>query len=112
MVYNGYEGQEIKENRGGLSAVILLALLLCGVFFLAVGAYGLFAEGEGMVEGNLPNAVLVLREFVEENEAVSVFLGFSDTGTDTGMGAEDAARAERIAEAVEKYIQEKQPPLR
>ena len=91
------------NGEGGLYGVILLTLLLCAVFFLSVGAYGFFADGE-MTEGNLPNAILVLRELVEENEAVSVFLGFSEEAD-----AEAAAREERILAAAEEYIRAHQP---
>ena len=69
------------EQRGREAApfgILLLSLLLVGVFFLAVGAYGLFEADGGLTEGDLPNAVLVFREFVEENESISVFLGFSE----------------------------------
>ncbi|MBQ8858230.1 MAG: hypothetical protein IJ012_00395 [Clostridia bacterium] len=84
-------------DGGGLRGVVLLTLLLCAVFFLSVGAYGFFAEGE-MAEGELPNAILVLRELVEENETVSVFLGFSEED------GEAAAREERILAEAEEYI--------
>lgn len=92
-----------RGNEGGLRGVVLLAVLLCLVFFLSVGAYGFFADGE-MTEGELPNAILVLRELVEENEAVSVFLGFSEEA-DAAM----TAREERILAAAEAYIRARQP---
>ena len=91
------------DGGGGLRGVVLLTLLLCAVFFLSVGAYGFFADGD-MAEGDLPNAILVLRELVEENETVSVFLGFSEEAD-----AEMTAREERILAAAEAYIRARQP---
>lgn len=95
-------------NSGGLGGVILLALLLCGVFFLAVGAYGAMADG-GVAEGDLPNAVLALRELVAENETVAVFLGFSEEDAQSSGGLVDAGAAERIQAAADAYIKEHQP---
>ena len=92
-----------RRNDGGLLGVALLALLLCGVFFLSLGAYGAFAEEGGMSEGELPGAVLALRELVEENGTVAVFLGLSPA-----EDAEAAERAERIAAAAEAYIRERE----
>ena len=112
MYFGETEGyaRHARENDGGLRVVILLALLLCAVFFLAVGAYGMFAREGGMTEGNLPGAVLALREFVEENDAVAVFLGFSeDKVTETVGGASDPEAAERIQAAADAYIKEHQP---
>lgn len=94
------------EERGRETApfgILLLSLLLVGVFFLAVGAYGIFEADGGLAEGDLPNAVLVFREFVEENESISVFLGFSDDGDDV-QDAEKSSYDERINSAAEEYI--------
>ena len=99
---DGYT-RHARENGGGLRGVALLAILLCLVFFLSVGAYGFFT-GEGVTEGDLPNAILVLRELVEENETVAVFLGLSEEA--------DAALTERearILAAAEEYIRAHQP---
>lgn len=94
------------EERGRETApfgILLLSLLLVGVFFLAVGAYGIFEADGGLTEGDLPNAVLVFREFVEENESISVFLGFSEDGY-THESAEEDDYIERIHNAAEEYI--------
>lgn len=96
-------GMNARQNDGGAIGVILLALLLCGVFFLSVGAYGMFAEEGGSLNGDLPGAVLALRELVEENGTVAVFLGLSPVESN-----EDAERAARILAAAEAYIQEKE----
>lgn len=95
-------------GRGGALGIILLAVLLCGVFFLAVGAYGIFAEDGQMAEGDLPGAVLALRNLVEENEAVAVFLGFSADVETSARPQEDDTRA-RILAAAEEYIRRHQP---
>ncbi len=63
-----------------------------------------------MTEGNLPGAVLALRDFVAENETVAVFLGFSsEEATETGGEASDPETAERIQAAADAYIKEHQP---
>lgn len=61
----------------GHAGVLLLALLLCSVFLLSLGAYGLFAREAEKESGNLPAVVGALRKFAAENETVAVFLGFS-----------------------------------
>ncbi len=96
-------GINARQNDGGAVGVILLALLLCGVFFLSVGAYGMFVEEGGTLNGELPGAVLALRELVEENGTVAVFLGLAPAEKD-----EDAERAARILAAAEAYIREKE----
>ena len=84
--------------------ILLLAFLLAGVFFLAVGAYGIFTADGDLTDGELPNAVLVFREFIEENESISVFLGFSDAvSAGGGVTDEDDYRA-RIQQAAQEYI--------
>ena len=92
-----------RRNDGGLIGVAVLALLLCGVIFLSLGAYGIFAEEGGLTEGELPGAVLALRNLVKENESVAVFLGLSPAEE-----GEDAERAARILSAAEAYIKEKE----
>ena len=94
---------EARRNDGGLFGVVLLALLLCGVFFLSVGAYGMFAEEGGFSDGELPGAVLALRDLVEENDTVAVFLGLSPV-----EDSEEAERTARILVAAEAYIREKE----
>lgn len=96
-------GAAFRERGAGPTGILLLALLLVGVFFLSVGAYGVFSADGSMAEGELPQAILVLRELVEENEAVSVFLGFSDEETAAAMAEEDAYLL-RVAEAAADYI--------
>lgn len=99
---------DMRQARGGMAAVVLLAAMLVGVFLLSLGAYGYFAAvGEGSLTGELPNAVLALRGFVEENETVAVLLGLSTDEAVEVMGEPDE-RAERIREAAEAYIREKQ----
>ena len=93
------------EQRGREMApfgILLLSLLLVGVFFLAVGAYGMFEADGGLSEGDLPNAVLVFREFVEENESISVFLGFA--ADESIQDTESTDYEERINSAAEEYI--------
>ena len=100
----GFSDAAVRERGAGPLGILLLALLLCGVFFLSVGAYGIFAaEGEDVREGDLPNAVLVFREFVTENEAVSVVLGLAEEEVADAMTEEDAYLARILAEAAE-YI--------
>ena len=62
----------------------------------------MFAEEGGLTDGELPGAVLALRELVAENDTVAVFLGLSPA-TDA-----DAEREARIWEAAMAYIREKQ----
>ena len=98
------------DASGGIAGLILLALLLCGVFFLSVGAYGMFAEGDGgSQEGYLSDAVLALRQLAEDNEAVAVFLGFSQAG-EPGSTPDDAEqqRQQAILAAAEEYIRRHQ----
>ena len=95
-------GRAVRQNEGGAPLIILLALLLCGVFFLSVGAYGMFAEEGGLTDGELPGAVLALRDLVAENDSVAVFLGLSPTAD------ADTEREARIWEAAMAYIREKQ----
>ena len=101
--------QGVQERRTGVRGVVALSLLLCLVFFLAVGAYAYFAKEE-RVNGFIPDAVAVLREFVSENESVAVFLGFSaseEEGVATG-GAWDAEYEARVKEKAAAYIAEKE----
>ncbi len=89
-------------------SLLFLALLLCLVFFLAVGAYGFF-EAEEEKSGSIPGAVAVLREFLTENESVAVFLGLEGGGEDIPTAGEgDAAYEARVREKAEAYIREKQ----
>ncbi|MBQ8351250.1 MAG: hypothetical protein IJY20_04300 [Clostridia bacterium] len=98
---------DMRQQTSNATALLLLAALLVGVFFLALGAYGYFAAvGEGSLTGELPDAVLALRGFVEENEAVAVFLGLSSDEAIETMGK--PSEEERIREAAEAYIREKQ----
>ena len=97
-----------EPKAGATRSLLVLSLLLCLVFFFAVGAYGFFAEEE-RTSGSIPGAVAVLREFLSENESVSVFLGFDtedeslSTDTDT-----DAAYEARVKEKARAYIAEKE----
>lgn len=100
---------EFLRTEGGhrTGAVLLLAALLVGVFFLSLGAYSYYeAVGEGSLTGELPDAVLALRHFAEENEAVSVFLGLSSAGAVETAGSADEREA--IRAAAEAYIREHQ----
>ena len=66
-----------EPQEEGRMGILLLALLLCSVFLLSLGAYGLFAREAEKENGNLPAVVGALRKFAAENETVAVFLGFS-----------------------------------
>lgn len=106
----GFDAPLGRERGGGATGVLLLCLLLCGVFFLSVGAYGFFAGEDDMTEGDIPGAVLAMRELVQENEAVAVFLGFSAQAEDSGAGdadaTEEAAHRAMIEAAARAYIRE------
>ena len=97
-------GGDIREREAAPLGFLLLAVLLAGVFFLAVGAYGIFTADGDFAEGELPNAVLVFREFVEESESVSVFLGFSDAEDVDASTSEDEDYLTRVQQAAEEYI--------
>ncbi len=88
---------------------MILSLLLCLVFFIAIGAYGYFAEEEAK-GGAIPGAVAVLRDFVTENESVAVFLGFESLAEDSvEAGVEgDPEYEARVKEKAEAYIAEKE----
>ena len=105
----GFDIPDGRESAGGWRGLLLLAVLLCGVFFLSVGAYGFFAADAAQEEptGDLPGAVLALRQAVTENEAVAVFLGLSapTDAPDTPSSPEDERRAE-IERAAAEYIRE------
>lgn len=89
-------------------SLFVLALLLCLVFFLSVGAYGFF-EAEEERSGNIPGAVAVLREFLTENESVAVFLGFESEGEGIPTDTEgDTAYEARVKEKARAYIAQKQ----
>lgn len=94
---------DVRGRETAPFGILLLALLLVGVFFLTVGAYGFFTAEGGFAEGELPNAVLVFREFIEENESISVFLGFSEEAEASGAGVEDDYLV-RIEQAAAEYI--------
>ena len=99
---------DAHRAEGGMTAVLLLATLLVGVFFLAMGAYGYFsAVGEGSLTGELPDAVLALRGLIEKNSTVAVFLGLPCEDSVATM-TEETERAARIQAAAEAYIREKQ----
>lgn len=101
-----YEFPRIESN-GRMGALLLLAALLVGVFFLSLGAYSYYeAIGEGSLTGELPDAVLALRHFMETNEAVSVFLGLSTEGALETAGRADGQEIHRAA--AEAYIREHQ----
>ena len=105
-----FDGLVRGGERTGSQAksLLLLALLLCLVFFLAVGAYGFFAAEEAR-SGNIPGAVAVLRELLTENESVAVFLGFEEGGENIPTGdAADTAYEARVKEKANAYIEEKQ----
>lgn len=93
----------------GVRSVLILALVLCLVFFLAVGAYAYFAREEAE-SGMIPGAVAVLRDFVSENESVAVFLGFSSVKDESVAvgGALDAEYEARVKEKAAAYIAEKE----
>ena len=97
----------ISACQGRMTAVILLAALLACVFFLALGAYGYYeTSGEESLSGDLPDAVLALRDLVERNEAVAVFLGLAPEDAIETMGK--PIPAPHIREAADAYIREKQ----
>lgn len=97
----------VGDGRG--RTLLVLALLLCLVFFMAVGAYGYFAEEEEK-GGDIPGAVAVLRDFVSGNESVAVFLGFENVvEEEVEAGAEsDPAYEARVKEKAAAYIAERQ----
>lgn len=100
---------DVDRAGTGMRSVLVLALLLCLVFFLAVGAYAYFAREEAE-SGVIPGAVAVLRDFVSENESVAVFLGFSsvkDESVEVGE-ALDPAYETRVKEKAAAYIAEKE----
>lgn len=108
---NDFDTLVAGAERGGTDfrGIAILALLLCFVFFLAVGAYGYFAAGEEQ-DGEIPGAIAVLRDFVTENETVAVFLGFdvfSQESVQTS-GEGDSAYEARVKEKAVAYIEEKQ----
>ncbi len=110
--YESFDGESVRGNRGGLLGVLLLAVFLCAAFLLAVGAYGAFSADEDG-RGELSGAVAVLRDFIEENEAVSVFLGFSELEGDESVAvggdmSEEAARRAEILRRAEEYIKKKE----
>lgn len=98
-----------ERGRTDFRGVAILAVLLCFVFFLAIGAYGYFAAG-GEQDGEIPGAIAVLRDFVTENETVAVFLGFDafcEESVQTN-GEGDGAYEARVKEKAAAYIKEKQ----
>ena len=97
-------GSDIREREVAPFGILLLAFLLAGVFFLAVGAYGIFTADADFAESELPNAVLVFRELIEENESVSVFLGFSDAEEADANADEEKTYLVRVQQAAEEYI--------
>ncbi len=101
--------ESIRKNQGGLWGVALLALFLCLSFFLSVTAYGMFSADEEE-SGELSGTIAVLRELVTENEAVAVFLGFSEVDNESiavgGNIDEDEAYREAIRRAAEEYIRQ------
>lgn len=103
----GFDMPDGRESEGGWRGLLLLAVLLCGVFFLSVGAYGFFAADAAEKEpsGDLPGAVLALRQAVTENEAVAVFLGLSASAGAPDTTPEEDARA-AIEQAAAEYIRE------
>jgi hypothetical protein len=99
---------DMRKAGGSMTAVLLLATLLVGIFFLTLGAYGYFsAVGDGSLTGELPDAVLALRGLIENNDTVAVFLGLSREDSIETM-VEKTERAARIQAAAEAYIKEKQ----
>ena len=108
MGHNEWRSDDsVYACQGRLTAVVLLATLLTCIFFLAMGAYGYYAAmDEGGLSGNLPDAVMALRSFVEENDAVAVFLGLAPDEAIETMGKPDTKA--HILEAAEAYIREKQ----
>lgn len=106
------EGTARRPSNGPIG-VLLLAALLAGVFFLSVGAYGVFAANDTASEGALPNAVLVFRRLAEENEAVSVFLGLDEKEVSDAMaggeeGADGDAYAAYLQKAAKEYIRRRE----
>ncbi len=101
-------GDSRINAQDGFRAVFFLALLLAAVFFLAMAAYGYFAaEGDGeLLRGDMAGAVMVFRDFLTENEAVSVFLGLD--GEESVMTDADLAYEEYLLAAADAYIREKQ----
>lgn len=106
----GFDAPLGRERGGGAAGVLILCLLLCGVFFLSVGAYGFFAGEDDMTKGDIPGAVLAMRELVQGNEAVAVFLGFpaqEEDGETIDTDAEtEAAHRAMIEAAARAYIRE------
>jgi hypothetical protein len=101
--------ENMAKREGSVRAVVVLGLILCLTFFLAVGAYAYFSEEEA-TSGRIPDAVAVLRDFVSENESVAVFLGFSSFEEDSiaTNGEQDAAYEARVREKAAAYIAEKE----
>lgn len=109
--YAGFDFPGGREKGGGGLGVLLLSLLLCGVFFLSVGAYGLYTVKDDPGDDSaLSGAVMALRSFVEEHEAVSTFLGFppEDAAVSDDI-TEQALRDARVAAAARTYIREHEP---
>ncbi len=97
-----------QGGHEGMGTVLLLAALLVGVFFLALGGYGYYAAIDaGDLPGALPNAVLALRGLVEENEAVAVFLGLAPDESVATMAPAEEVPA-HIRAAAEAYIRARQ----
>ena len=96
------------RHSGSCRALLLIALLLVCVFLLSLCAYGHYETmGEGSLTGELPEAVLTLRGFFEENEALAVLLGLpEDDAIQVGLETNDVAP--HIREAADAYIREKQ----
>ena len=98
-----------ERGRVDLRALAILALLLCLVFFLSVGAYGYFSAQEEN-GGEIPGVIAVLRDLISENEVVSVFLGFDAFSEESieANGTPDAEYEARVKEKAAAYIEEKE----
>lgn len=91
-----------KHMRFEGAALIALSLMLVTVFVLSVWMYDdLAVETEG---GTLAVFAENVREFIDDNEAVSAFLGLEEVETDADAAVVDAeAVAAEAAAYIERY---------
>ena len=82
------------------SALIVLSLMLVTVFVASVGMYDALADESA--DGSLAVFASAVREFLDENEAVSVFLGIEG---DMERAADLPADREEVSAAAAAYIE-------